>query len=323
MRKIKRGFYIMNKRFFALILLASFSVLLLLASFTVLASTTVTVTPSNLNGWAIAPDGTVPVNFTTSTATIGSGSLQFGPIDGGVGANKFIMAAPASGMLLSDFSSFSYDFLVSALNASHFYINVYVDSSANGLGTTASWYDCRYDYVPSGALGVWNTAGFNSGYTGWVNIANPLGSCPSSLSANAAGSVIMFLVVNGGQSNSSDAGLAGGFDNIIITTSSGATIYDFEPDIPTVAEAADDLIAYINQLNAEGAINNGQTNALIRKVENALAKVGRGQVSAAINQLNALINQANDLASEGVLTAAQAQELIDLTNQLIASINAS
>jgi hypothetical protein len=198
----------------------------------VAAAGTVTVRPADLNGWVIDPDGTVAFGFLAGPATVGTGSLQFGPIDGTNPANKFIMFAPVDG-LVSDLVSLSYDFYVGAGSYQHFYTNVYVDSSANGVGTFATFYDCRYDLVPaSGPAGSWSTNGFTA-TSAWTNVANPLGSCPATLAGLPAGSEIIGVVVNGGQSNASDAGLEGGFDNVVVTSvADGTTIYDFEPALP-------------------------------------------------------------------------------------------
>lgn len=203
------------------------------------ASTTVIVKPSNLAGWQIIPDGTVPHGFVAGPASIGSGSLQFGPIDGGIGANKFIMLPPYAG-LVSDLTSFSYDFYIDPASAggagaaSHFYVNVYVDDASNGIGffgpgtSSSGFYDCRYDSVPpTGAVGGWTTHAFNQTST-WTNIANRTGTCPSTLGQVTSLSTVRFIAVNGGQSTASDAGLMGGFDNVVITTTTDATTYDFE-----------------------------------------------------------------------------------------------
>jgi len=206
------------------------------------------VTPSNLGGWVILPDGTVPVTWSLATAAIGSGSLQFGPIDGAVAANKFIMFAPYNG-LASDLTNISYAYYIDAaslVGGQNFYVNVYVDSSANGIGTTASFYDCRYDYVPaSNTFGAWNTGSIAAGGA-WTGVGNPLGSCPATLAGMPAGSVVQRVVFNGGQSTASDAGLLGGFDNVAFTTPAGVTTYDFEPDAVDIqisqAESADPVL---------------------------------------------------------------------------------
>lgn len=203
-------------------------------------ATKVVVTPSALSGWTIAPDGTVPYAFATGPSSSGQGSLGFGPIDGTVGANKFILFAPYAGAV-SDLTGFSYDFYVDpassggAADAQHFYVNVYVDDATNGLGTfgpgpgSTGFYDCRYDSVPgTGTVGGWTTHSFGQG-TSWTNVANRTGSCPATLAGLAPGSTVIFVVLNGGQSTASDAGVKGAFDRVVVTTPAQTTTYDFEP----------------------------------------------------------------------------------------------
>ena len=204
------------------------------------ADTTVVVTPSALNGWTVAPDGTVPWAFDNRAASLGAGSLGFGPIDGAAGANKFVLYAPYSG-LSSDLTGFSYDFYVDpsspggAADGQHFYANVYVDDFTNGIGTfgpdaaPGGWYDCRYDSVPAeGEDGGWTTHSMDD--TSWTNIADRRdGACPATLGELALGSTVKFIALNGGQSTSSDAGLKGAYDNVVVTTSSDKTTYNFEP----------------------------------------------------------------------------------------------
>lgn len=205
------------------------------------AVSTVTVAPGHLEGWVIMPDGTVPYDFVSGPASIGDGSLQFGPIDGANPANKFIMFSPYSG-LVSDLTGFTYDFYIHPASsggagaAEHFYVNVYVDVSTNGIGffgsggTSSGFYDCRYDSVPlAGAPGVWTTNGFTQTST-WTEIGDRIGgACPPVLAGLPAGSEVRFISLNGGQSISSDAGLQGGFDKVVISASGNVTTYDFEP----------------------------------------------------------------------------------------------
>lgn len=229
----------MRKAF--VVLLAALAASLAGAGTALAADTTVVVTPAAPSGWVVDPDGTVPYAFAGGAASLGDGSLQFGPIDGTVGANKFILIAPYSGPS-SELTGFSYDFYVDraspggAAAGQHFYVNVYVDDSGNGLGTfgpgpgSSGFYDCRYDLVPpSGVAGGWATQSFGQA-TPWTNVADRrAGGCPTSLGGLAPGSEVLFVVVNGGQSTSSDAGVAGAYDNVVITTPSGTTTYDFEP----------------------------------------------------------------------------------------------
>lgn len=189
------------------------------------------VSPSSLQGWTIAPDGTVPVTFGSDYASTGTGSLQFGPISGANPANKFIMFTPYSGPTAG--FGISYDFYVGSLSANHFYMNIYVD---DGNAGTPNWYDCRYDYVPSGAVGSWNT--FNvTGATIPTNVTAQGGAtCSATLGGLAANNNIMYIAINGGQSTAADAGLFGAFDNIVITTSGGTDVYDFEPTNAATSE---------------------------------------------------------------------------------------
>ncbi len=68
-------------------------------------------------------------------------------------------------------------------------------------------------------------------------------------------------------------------------------------------------------------INDGNKNALISKLQNALAKYNAGDLNAAKNILMAYINQLNQFVSDGSLTQAEAQPLIDYANTIISSIN--
>ena len=198
---------------------------------------TVVVSPANLQGWLITPYPTpdaVPYAFVSGTAAIGSGSLQMGPISGAA-TNKLILRPPYFNQPVADFTSFSYGYYIdpassaSGNDSDHLYTNVYVDSAANGVGTYASWYDCRYDFLPPviGA-GTWGTATFDRNYTGWGRIVGPGGLCPASLGALPAGSLIMFISMNAGDTAAHDNGLLAYFDRVVITGSAGATIYDFE-----------------------------------------------------------------------------------------------
>ena len=238
------------------------------------ATGTVVVKPSSMNGWQIVPDGTVPYAFVQGPAALGSGSLQFGPIAGTPGANKFIMYPPYSG-LVSDLTSLSYDFFIdsaSAGGAQNFYVNVYVDDSLNGIGTFAGtgWYDCRYDSVPTtGLVNGWTTHSFTQSST-WTVINNRSGGCAPTLAGIAAGSRVMFVAINGGQSTSADAGLKGGFDNVVvISTTSGTTTYDFEP------ETACTTVCYVNAATGNDAFG-GDTPTSAKKT-----------IQAAVNQVTA------------------------------------
>ncbi|MFC1921086.1 lamin tail domain-containing protein [Chloroflexota bacterium] len=68
--------------------------------------------------------------------------------------------------------------------------------------------------------------------------------------------------------------------------------------------------ASIGELADVGILNGGQSNSLLSKLENALAKLESGNDIAALNQLNAFINQVNTFVNNGILSPEQGEELI-------------
>ena len=72
------------------------------------------------------------------------------------------------------------------------------------------------------------------------------------------------------------------------------------------------LIVEIEELLGEGTLTPGQTNALTKKIDNALAKLDKGNTKAACNQLGAFENQVNSLIDDGIITAVEGQVLLDL-----------
>ncbi|QFU76832.1 hypothetical protein EY643_14895 [Halioglobus maricola] len=206
-----------------------------LFSLSATAQTTV-VDPDNLGDWLIFPTGPVPVEFNTDQASTGAGSLAFGPVSS-TPEDKFLMAPPygtadfiAAGgpdPLLSEFVSFVYDFYPSAGSADNFYLNVYVD--IDGDGPAVSFYDCRYDYVPSGTTGAWNTFTVNTATAPTLVTAQGGSTCPADLGGAGVNDVILYMVMNGGQSTAADAGLTGSWDNVQLTVGGTTTTWDFEP----------------------------------------------------------------------------------------------
>jgi RHS repeat-associated protein len=225
-------------------------------------SPTQVVGPLHRQGWDVVPDGTVPWTFGTGpgAAPAGAGSLQFGPIDGSVAANKFVAKGPSVGLQVSALTDVSWKLYVdpaSAKGSEHLYANIYVDLADNGLGTfQRGFYDCRYDLTTPANLakGVWHTRTYTPStavpYTN--SVAAP---CPATLAGAAGGSTILSFVLNGGQSTASDAGLIGAFDAVAFTTSIGNRTYDFEPE--------DGVVPRITSYSYDSRGNRvGRTNAL-------------------------------------------------------------
>ena len=74
------------------------------------------------------------------------------------------------------------------------------------------------------------------------------------------------------------------------------------------------LIDQVEALIAGGVLSQNQGAGLLDKIQEASAKIDAGQTAAACNQLNSFINQVNGFITNGTLTPAQGQPLIDTAN---------
>jgi hypothetical protein len=89
-----------------------------------------------------------------------------------------------------------------------------------------------------------------------------------------------------------------------------------EPQQATLA-----LIDEVENLVAQGSLNEGQADSLRAKLQAALKQMNRGNFNAAANQLQAFINQVEAFVNAGKLPQAQGQMLINLTNEIIRQIS--
>ncbi len=87
-----------------------------------------------------------------------------------------------------------------------------------------------------------------------------------------------------------------------------------------IAEQIYLILEGVEALVDSGVLNPGQGNALIKKLENALAKIARGNASAGVNQLWAFIHQVEAFVNAGVLSPEEGQALIDPALALIGSL---
>jgi len=102
-----------------------------------------------------------------------------------------------------------------------------------------------------------------------------------------------------------------------ITCDIGA--YELSP-----AEAVESLMEYVEALGPDGTgtLNGGQTNSLLVTLDVVLKKLEDGQKNVALNTLWAFIGKVEAFTAGGVLTAGEGQPLIDIAEQIIASIEA-
>ena len=218
-----------------------------------------TAAGENLVGWMFNRDTTTdtPIAFNTSEASLGVGSLNVLPV-GATAADKFV----GEYFWVEDIDnleSFSYDFKIGAggvaTQEEQFYLNVY----ANFVGSSPTkFYDCRYDVVPTvGSVGGFTTVTFDPTQAYPVTTRGGNNPSPHACPAVPAdmdtvggeGSVIRAFALNLGDTSTSDVGLDGYFDKVVLNEVDKVTTFDFEParpvDPPTpnpVCEMGENLI---------------------------------------------------------------------------------
>ncbi|WP_157965923.1 hypothetical protein [Euzebya rosea] len=196
-----------------------------------------TAAAENEPGWMFNRDTTTstPYEFTNAKASIGAGSVYIEPIGGTNRLDKFIaelfVLTP-----VAEIESLSYDFLIgaggTAADENEFYLNVY----ANFGGTPeTNFYDCRYDVVPTtGSTLDWTTVTFDTSasYPVHTRGTSPetCPTTPAAMDSLLPGSTIRVFAINVGDTSTSDVGLDGYLDNVVLTGGGDTTVYDFEVD---------------------------------------------------------------------------------------------
>lgn len=79
----------------------------------------------------------------------------------------------------------------------------------------------------------------------------------------------------------------------------------------TPSQGISQVIDTIDNLNAAGVLNDGQTNSLVKKLEHAITSLAlKPNQPTACNQLQAFVNEVNAFVNSGILTPAQADSLL-------------
>lgn len=212
----------------------------------VMADTTVvtvsedTSAGENQPGWLFNRDisTSTPFEFNTDEASIGVGSLYVLPI-GVNAADKFI----AENFVLSpitDINTISYDFLIgsggTAADENQFYMSVYANY---GESDPLKFYDCRYSVVPTaGSISNWTTVTFDptESYPVTTRSSSPY-ACPAKpadMNLQSPNSTIRVFAINVGDTSTNDVGLDGYLDNVVVSTTSGTEVSDFEPTLTPI-----------------------------------------------------------------------------------------
>ena len=86
---------------------------------------------------------------------------------------------------------------------------------------------------------------------------------------------------------------------------------------PTSIEDIQDIISDVQDLLSIGDINSGQANALISKLQKAVASIEADKINAAIGKLDSFINQINAYVNSGVLSRGVGDTLIGEVQDII------
>jgi uncharacterized membrane protein len=106
------------------------------------------------------------------------------------------------------------------------------------------------------------------------------------------------------------------------TGSPGTTRYFLWTVTLTPSRLITSLIQAVRALVSAGTLSSGNGNALIVKLEAALAEIAAGNVGGAISKLQSFISQVGAFVQTGRLTAAQGQSLIAAANGIIGALTA-
>ena len=85
-------------------------------------------------------------------------------------------------------------------------------------------------------------------------------------------------------------------------------------------QVTQNIINQVNDLSAQGVINNGQDNSLVKELQKAIDMMNAGKINGAIGNLESFITEVEDLQSSGVLTPSQAGPLVSAANSVIAQL---
>jgi hypothetical protein len=99
-----------------------------------------------------------------------------------------------------------------------------------------------------------------------------------------------------------------------------ATLGPIEPEPETPAEQIAAMREDVQQLQGQGALNLGQANALLTKLNLAEQAVAGGRTNVASNVVGAFLNQVQALVAAGVLTPEQAGPLLEGADRLRQSL---
>lgn len=248
------------------------------------ATVTKVVTPDALQTWQLNRDTstTSPYEFVDGVASTGSGSLYVAPISDSNPKNKFIAELPLN-TPAANLQNVSYDFKIdgataSVEDASQFYLNIYTKAP-----DSTRWHDCRYDYVPTvGSTAAFTTASFGATTVPTDVRAGAGVTCATTLAELPADWIVSQIALNVGDATVSDTGVAGYVDNVVVTTTAGATAYDFEKNAPPKTptnkdQCKDNGWKTLVDIDGKAFKNQGQCVSSVAKTQGEVKKAEKNE----------------------------------------------
>jgi uncharacterized repeat protein (TIGR03803 family) len=169
-----------------------------------------------------------------------------------------------------------------------------MDAAGNLYGAVSAGGDLNFGTVFK--IDTANNFSVLHSFTGGSNGSGPLASLIMDAAGNLYGTASSFVVP--------DTGL-------------GAV---FTIGVQTPQQATQSIINQANGLFAQGALNHGQDNSMVKTLQQAIKLINAGKNAGAIDNLDSFISEVNDLLSSGVLTAAQGASLINAAQAVIARL---
>jgi YVTN family beta-propeller protein len=89
------------------------------------------------------------------------------------------------------------------------------------------------------------------------------------------------------------------------------------PNVLTPVQKIEQTVDSVQDLVTSGALNQGQANALIAKINATAQSLNAGDTNKAIDELNAFINQVKAYMKTGKLSSTEGQALVGGANAVI------
>jgi len=99
------------------------------------------------------------------------------------------------------------------------------------------------------------------------------------------------------------------------------TVFKLTVPVQTPQQATQAIVNAVNALFAQGVLNKGQDNSLVKTLQQAINLMNAGKNAGAIENLDLFIGEVNDLLSSGVLSPSQATSLISAAESVIAQLS--